>query len=617
MLQCVKGYKIPFDRQPVQTHIPAVKFNSLKEFSDCKNEISKLLVKGAIRQCKPVPNQFISSYFLIPKPDGSSRFIFNLSELNQFIQTSHFKLEDIRTAKNLVTRHCFMASVDLEDAYLTVPVHSSCRIFLRFYFDGILYEWVVLPFGLNTAPYVFTKIMKPVVKYLRQRGVLSVIYIDDKLILGKTHMECQNNVNLSVSLLKRLGFLINLKKSELIPKQSCKFLGFILDSVSFTLKNTQDKIASTNNLLEKMLARESSSIEDFASLIGKLVSLCPATKYGWLYTKILEGDKFRALKSCNYNYKSSMIISNQAKKDMQWWLKNLQESFCSLEQPDFDVTIFTDASRSGWGAKMGDQEVFGFWNKEEQTHHINFLELRAVLLALESLANNLRQKRILLRIDNTTAISYINKMGGIQYENFNKLSREIWIWAEEREVTLYASYIKSADNVEADALSRIKNSDTEWALNFNIFNKISSIFGPPEIDLFASTNNKKCQYFVSHYPETDAYETDAFTLKWTKLPFYAFPPFAIILRVLDKIRRDVATGILVVPDWQNQAWFPLFKSMLIRDPVMFQGNNICQNSRNPRNNYIQGTNFIAGLVSGNVSWQEVYQKKPSTFCWLH
>lgn len=125
VLQCVKGYKIPFVSQPHQVRIPDVKFNSDKELENCQNEIEKLFKKGAIRQCEPVFGQFISPYFLIPKPDGSSRFIFNLKKLNQFIQTSHFKLEDVRTAENLVTKNCFMASVDLEDAYLTVPVHPS------------------------------------------------------------------------------------------------------------------------------------------------------------------------------------------------------------------------------------------------------------------------------------------------------------------------------------------------------------------------------------------------------------------------------------------------------------------------------------------------------------
>lgn len=353
-----------------------------------------------------------------------------------------------------------------------------------------------------------------------------VIYIDDKLIIGRTYEECLDYVNQILTLLIRLGFIINKKKSDLIPRQRCKFLGFVLDSVSFILKNTEEKMAATQSLLKRMLTKETCAIEDFASLIGKLVSLCPATTYGWLYTKVLERQKFLALKSCNFDYKSSMYISDKSKEDMGWWLKNLPKSFCSLEQPDFDVTIFTDASRSGWGAKMEDQEAFGFWDKKELTYHINVLELRAVYLALKSFEKDLRSKRILLRIDNKTAIAYINKMGGIQHENFNQLSRKIWIWAEERVNTLYASYIKSADNYEADALSRIKNSDTEWALDLSTFNKISSIFGPPKIDLFASSNNAKCQYFVSRYPEKNAYETDAFTIKWSNLPFYAFPPFA-------------------------------------------------------------------------------------------
>lgn len=160
--------------------------------------------------------------------------------------------------------------------------------------------------------------MKPVVRYLRRRGVLSVIYIDDKLIIGKTYRECLEYVNQSVTLLERLGFIVNKKKSDLIPSQRCKFLGFILDSVSFTLENTEEKIIATQSLLKRMLPKESCSIEEFASLIGKLVSLCPATIYGRLCIKFLERQRFLALESCNYDYKNSMIISDEAKEDMRW-----------------------------------------------------------------------------------------------------------------------------------------------------------------------------------------------------------------------------------------------------------------------------------------------------------
>lgn len=359
-----------------------------------------------------------------------------------------------------------------------------------------------------------------------------------------------------------------------------------------------------------MVVKESCTIEDLASLIGKLVSICPATTYGRLYTKRLERQKLLALQAVDQDYTQVTPITKSCKEDMKWWQNNLEKAFFRLDQPDFDLTIFTDASRSGWGAWMGEQHVFGFWDSEETEHHINFLELLAIKLALDQLVGEAKNQKILLRVDNTTAISYINKMGGIQHEKYNILARTIWQWAEERSNFLYATYIKSAENKEADFLSRIKYPDTEWSLDHQTFFRVTKQFGEPQIDLFATKINAKCPCFVSRFPEEEAFEIDAFTLNWSNLQFYAFPPFSMILRTLNKIRRETATGIVIVPEWPSQPWFPLLTSLLVKDPMIFDGSKVNQHfvDRNHHSN-IQEMNFIAALVSGNPSSQGKYRRR--------
>ncbi|XP_068994040.1 uncharacterized protein [Neodiprion pinetum] len=145
--------------------------------------VAKLQRKGAIRQCDSTHGEFLSGIFRVPKPDGGSRFILNLKQLNEFIQTEHFKLEDRKTVINLLSRGCFMAKIDLKDAYYSISIAESNRKFLRFQFEGQLYEFTCMPFGLATAPYVFTKLLKPVMTDLRRQGYFSVIYIDDLLLV--------------------------------------------------------------------------------------------------------------------------------------------------------------------------------------------------------------------------------------------------------------------------------------------------------------------------------------------------------------------------------------------------------------------------------------------------
>ena len=89
----------------------------------------------------------------------------------QMGQVRAFQVESIQLAKSLVQEKDFMITIDLKDAYFMIPIHHADRKFLRFEWDGNLLEFQVLPFGLTTAPRVFTKVMKPVIAHLRQRSM--------------------------------------------------------------------------------------------------------------------------------------------------------------------------------------------------------------------------------------------------------------------------------------------------------------------------------------------------------------------------------------------------------------------------------------------------------------
>lgn len=156
---------------------------------------------------------FISKIFLVPKPDGRNRFISNRKELNEFLQPVHFKLEDARTCMKLIQKDSFMATIDLKDAYYLISIVISYRKYQRFLFESKVYEFVCLPLGFSTAPYIFTEVLKPVIAYLRNLGYPSVVYLDDILLTGNTYEECLHNVSETCSLLKKLGFIINEKKS--------------------------------------------------------------------------------------------------------------------------------------------------------------------------------------------------------------------------------------------------------------------------------------------------------------------------------------------------------------------------------------------------------------------
>lgn len=136
--------------------------------------VNKLVELGAVSHCVPSEDQYISNIFLAPKSNGGKRFILNLKPLNKFIEKTHFKMEDYRTASKLIPQGGYLATIDLKEAYLLIPVSKNDRKCLRFNFkapnsnDLFTYEFTAIPYGLSVAPRVFTKIMREVMSYLRK-----------------------------------------------------------------------------------------------------------------------------------------------------------------------------------------------------------------------------------------------------------------------------------------------------------------------------------------------------------------------------------------------------------------------------------------------------------------
>lgn len=147
-----------------------------------------------------------------------------------------------------------MINIDLKEAYFLLPIHDSHTKFLRFYVQELLYEFVVLPFGLSSAPYIFTKILQPVIAHLRSQGLLSVRYLDDILLcLGNSAKDCFENAYTTIQCLTRLGFIINYKKTSLVPQTICQFLGFLLNSDTKTILKQINTILNKECLFGSLL----------------------------------------------------------------------------------------------------------------------------------------------------------------------------------------------------------------------------------------------------------------------------------------------------------------------------------------------------------------------------
>ena len=124
-------------------------------------QIEKFLQTGVIETTSHCEGEYISNIFIRLKKDGSYRLILNLKNLNQFVQYHHFKMENLKSAITLMSPNCYMASIDLKDAYYSVSVDTNHRKHLRFIWRNQLFQFTCPPNGLSSAPRIFTKLMKP------------------------------------------------------------------------------------------------------------------------------------------------------------------------------------------------------------------------------------------------------------------------------------------------------------------------------------------------------------------------------------------------------------------------------------------------------------------------
>ena len=139
-------------------------------------------------------------------------------------------------ASNLLIRpNDFMVKIDLKDAYLTVPIRRDHRRFLRFRRGDDLFEFTCLPFGLCSAPRAFTKLLKPALAWLRERGIRPIVYLDDFIVLNQSRTSLLEDLETVIGLLDNLGFLINWVKSVVEPCQIMGYLGLMIDSVAGTI----------------------------------------------------------------------------------------------------------------------------------------------------------------------------------------------------------------------------------------------------------------------------------------------------------------------------------------------------------------------------------------------
>ena len=233
--------------------------------------------------------------------------------------------------------------------------------------------------------------------------------------------------------------------------------------------------------------------------------------------------------------------------------------------PPQELRLYSDASRSGWGAHLLDQSVSGLWSDQETSLHINVLEMKALFLALQAFQDTVANQRVTAMCDNSTVVAYVSKAG----EDSLRLPLRV----DRGTSPLDGSPQRTpGSEIPPGTIERPCGSPqvlaVEWSLLPQVAKKIIRTWGSPTIDLFTTHLNAKLPLYCSLIPDPQAVFEDAFRHPWNNLDVYEFPPFHLVERVVARVRETPNLSMtLIAPMWPEKAWFADLLLLLTQPPL--------------------------------------------------
>ncbi|KAI2668522.1 Transposon Tf2-11 polyprotein [Labeo rohita] len=441
------------------------------------NGVSPTLVgrKEAIEVVPPHDREsgFYSRYFIVPKKDGGLLPILDLRLLNRSVMRLKFKMLNINQVVSQIRSEDWFVTIDLKDAYFHVSILPQHRKFLRFAFRGEAYQYRVLPFGLALSPHTFTKCVDAALAPLRLQGIRILNYIDDWLILAQSEQVATQHRDVVLDHMKELGLRLNAKKKDHLSRRG---VGFDHDAGMFV--SCSDRVdPHCSHESERGPVTHCQAVSTTAGSHGSCVqrdTFWPAVHE----TPTVVAQDQGVLPE------GKPTPHDQGDAVMPTCLRHVEETLVLVSGP-------------GAGSSLSQRNASDRRIPHQLTWHINCLEMLAVFLALKHFLPDLRDRHVLVRTDNTAVVSYINHQGGLRSRPLYKLAHQILVWSQDKLLSLRAVYVPGHLNLGADILSRQGPRPGEWMLHPEVVKQIWRVFGPAQVDLFATRENTQCPLWYS------------------------------------------------------------------------------------------------------------------------
>lgn len=354
------GYSLPFFVFP-KTYFLSNNRSSLSHAEFVSQEVSNLVKIGSVVQVGEQPFG-VNPLTVAVQGSGKKRLILDCSYLNNFLVTYKFKLEHVQFSLPYVKPGWFMAKLDLKSGYHHVHINLLHQKYLGFCWEGLYYQYRVLPFGVSTAPFLFTKLLRPLLSKWREMGIPVFCYIDDLLIFSMFEDLMYSQLLIIINDLDRCGFVLNVDKCVLKPVQEVEYLGFVLNTeereggyVSITDKKWE---SVKSRVTEAIRAWPRLCVRKILGVAGTLMSLrLVLGEQSMIFTRSI----YRATGGC-----SNLDTPVQLNSDVLCELKHFDSVLCAKPvlrlgaKQVYNGIIETDASCFGWGGilRMSDENMW-------------------------------------------------------------------------------------------------------------------------------------------------------------------------------------------------------------------------------------------------------------------
>jgi hypothetical protein len=405
----------------------------------------------------------------VPKGADDIRLIHDLSRpdggVNALALDTSVTYATIDQATGMLGRNSFLAKVDLQNAYRSIPIHPYDYDLtgLSWKFSGDTeathFVDVKLPFGASKSCQVFQRISDSISRMMAKRQMRVICYLDDMLCIGDDESDCQLVYDTLRAVLNSLGLIINEKKCQ-GPTQIITFLGVKIDSPNRTLSLPEIKLEELKVLVSKWMRKRRATKLEIQKFAGKLNWAARVVRGGRTFMRALLNLIVRLGENHHHIY-----INSAAREDISWWSKGLINFHghcafkCDLPLPNF--AFAADACLVGGGAFYDTDWLYVAWEKdypELLLAHINVLELFTVFLALRRWGPLWSGQHVLIRSDNVATVSSLNKSTSRGVE-LMPIIREIFWICVEHDVMISSVHIPGKLNILADKISRLHDLD--------------------------------------------------------------------------------------------------------------------------------------------------------------